>query len=525
MDPESVPHPEPPDAPAFWRRSLAIVSAQTHRGLVGWMACLYLLAVLALSGVNYHQTREREYDRLNATLSAAAFALDVMLGPGFHDRHDREHPVDPVEYRAITQELNHLATALGLEYVYSMVRLDGQVRFVVSNETKEDLRRNTPSVFLSRYPDPPPSLLEAFESRDARSFRYASYTNAWDSYYSVFIPRDTPGGRRYILAADVKLADRRAILGESLAQSAVLVALLLLPLVPLVLIQKSLLQTRERIALQEHEHGRQIRELNVSLEATVQRRTAELEEALANLKDFSSSASHDLQAPLRAIAGFATALQEDWGERLDATGRDYLGRILAASRRMASLIDHLLRLAALAHAEVRWEAVDLSALAGEVVGELRQAGQVPAGAEVRVEGGLRMHGDAQLLRLVLQNLLSNALKYSRETPPPKIEVRGGTFGGGGFFEVRDNGTGFDPGYAHKLFRPFERLHDPSYGGHGLGLAQVARIVGKHGGRVTADSVPGEGSVFRVEIPEPVAGFGASPLRRRQEIEARADSMR
>lgn len=486
-------------APGLWQRCLGVVSSVSHRGLLTLLAALYLFAVLVLSVVNFHQVREHEFARLNATLQAAGFALDGMLGPDFHDRHTSRSPLAPATYDALTRELNRLATTMGLEYVYSMVREDGRVRFVVSNETKDDLLRNTPSVFLSLYPDPPSALLEAFETREARSFHFATYTNSWDSFYSVFIPRDTPQGKRYILAADIKLEDRRELIGRCLYRNAILVLLLLLPLAPLLFMQKALLETRERISRQEREHIGQIQELNATLEETVATRTAELQDALASLRGFSYSASHDLQAPLRAITGFALALKEETEGRLEPGVRDHLERIIAASRRMADLIDRLLQFAALAHAEVAWETIDLTALARTVAAELGEAG-LGARAEVVVDEGLEMVGDPQLLRLVLQNLISNALKYARDGDAPRVEIHGGTSPDTLWMEVRDNGVGFEMAQAHKLFRPFERLHGPGFEGHGIGLAQVARIVEKHGGIVAGTSLPGEGATFRVEIP-------------------------
>lgn len=500
---DSTDKPSPSDSgsTAIWPRVLRSVSTVSGPRLALGLVGLYLLAVLGLSLVGMHLERRREFRRLNATLEAAGFALDAMLGPGFHDRHTPESPIAPADYDAITRELNRLATMMDLEYVYSMVRVDGHVRFVVSNETREDLLRNTPSVFMSLYPDPPKELLQAFETNEARSFHFATYTNSWDSFYSVFIPRDTPSGRRYILAADIKLEDRRALLLRCLYRDAAVVLLLLVPLLPLILFQKSLLEARERIVREQRAHARQIEEMNASLEETVAARTSELRDALASLKGFSYSASHDLQAPLRAITGFAQALKEDSEDRLDPEGRQHLERILAASRRMADLIDRLLEFAALAHAEVAWEEIDLTSLARSVATELQQAG-LGKRTEVVVGVGLRMVGDPQLLRLVLQNLVSNAFKYTREGDGSRIEIRGGTSAGTPWMEVRDNGIGFEMAHAHKLFRPFERLHGPGFEGHGIGLAQVARIVEKHGGTVAGSSAPGEGAVFRVEIPEP-----------------------
>lgn len=463
------------------------------------LVALYLVVALGLSIHDFLSERRRALERLDSTLRAAGFALDRMLGADFHDRHDLGHPVPPDEFRRITLDLNRFARDLGLEYVYSMVESDGQVRFVVSNETRDDSLRGTPSRFYNPYPDPPDALRKAFASSGQEVFHYASYTNVWDSFHSIFIPRTTPGGRRYVLAADVKLQDQRAILWRCVYRDAGLVLLLLLPLLPLIVFLKALLRTREQLAAKDREHMEQLAALNRGLEETVAARTASLEKAVEDLRAFSYTASHDLRSPLNAICGFAQILQAEAAHRLDPEHRELLDRLSEAGFRMSTLIDRLLELARSPDAPLALEDVALAPLVREVFDELANGGG-GFGAVLEVRADLVVRADRTLLRLLLQNLLSNACKYSRERAEPRVEVLGGTGPDGAWFEVRDNGEGFAPDQAGRLFRPFTRLHGDRYEGFGIGLSHVSRIVERHGWEIQARSVPGEGASFRVECP-------------------------
>ncbi|MGE5467183.1 MAG: PAS domain S-box protein [Ignavibacteria bacterium] len=239
----------------------------------------------------------------------------------------------------------------------------------------------------------------------------------------------------------------------------------------------------------------EVRELNAELEARVARRTAELLEANRELESFAYSISHDLRAPLRGIDGFSRLLQEEYGSGLDQQGNEYLTRVRRAAQRLGTLIDDLLELSRVSRQEMRRVSVDLSALAADVVDDLRQ-GEPERRVAVNIAPHCMADGDPQLLRVLLENLLGNAWKYSRHTEDATI-----AFGqdGWGYF-IRDNGAGFDMAYAEKLFRPFQRLHNPSeFEGSGIGLASAARVVRRHGGRIWAESRPGAGAVFRFTL--------------------------
>ena len=232
------------------------------------------------------------------------------------------------------------------------------------------------------------------------------------------------------------------------------------------------------------------------------RYTAELEAVNRELEAFSYAVSHDLRAPLRSIDGFSQALLEDYGDTLDASGQDYLRRVRAATQRMGELIDDLLELARVTRAELRREAVDLSGLARGIVEHLREAGP---GRQVEfvVAGGLASEGDPRLLRIVLENLLGNAWKFTSRRPNARIEFGSVERDGERVYFVRDNGVGFDMAYAQKLFGAFQRLHTSAeFPGTGVGLATVQRIIHRHGGRIWAEAQPEAGATFSFTLEPP-----------------------
>jgi len=245
----------------------------------------------------------------------------------------------------------------------------------------------------------------------------------------------------------------------------------------------------------------EIQALNASLEQRVRERTAQLEFANKELEAFSLSVSHDLRAPLRSIEGFSRAVLEDYADKLDGEGRENLQLILAASRRMGELIDGLLSLARVSRGELQSFEVDLTALAGEVIASPRRAHSA-SHVEFVVAPGLRAHGDPRLLRVVLENLIGNACKFSSRRADARVEFGRTTWRGAPAFFVRDNGAGFAMEYAHKLFRSFQRLHaQAEFPGTGIGLATVQRIVQRHGGMVGAESAIGAGATFYFTLPE------------------------
>ena len=210
---------------------------------------------------------------------------------------------------------------------------------------------------------------------------------------------------------------------------------------------------------------------------------------------FSFTVSHDLKAPIRVVEGFTRIVKEDYGQLLDRVGNDHLDRVLGAAARMNLMIDALLTLARLSKQPLARQPVNLSQIAHYVVDELRR-GQPDRNVGVDIEEGLQAEGDPTLLRLVLENLLGNAWKYSERNPQAQLSLRSVPHGAGRAFVVRDNGAGFDMRSAERLFGLFQRLHSASeFPGHGVGLASVRRIVRRHGGDIWAEAEPARGAAF------------------------------
>ncbi len=240
---------------------------------------------------------------------------------------------------------------------------------------------------------------------------------------------------------------------------------------------------------------RELRELHASLEHRVLERTAQLETMNRELGAFSYSVSHDLRSPLRSINGFAQMLREDHGHEMGPGALELLDSVGRATRRMDELIDALLSLARISRVESVRELVDLSAIAEDILAAIRREDPSRA-VSCLVEPGLRAVGDPRLLRIVLDNLLRNAWKFTRRTEGAAIRVGVEERDGRSRFYVRDNGAGFDPTHAGKLFGTFQRLHHESeFEGHGVGLATVLRIVRMHGGDVSADGRVNQGATF------------------------------
>lgn len=244
----------------------------------------------------------------------------------------------------------------------------------------------------------------------------------------------------------------------------------------------------------------EVRRLNLELEQRVLDRTAALEAANAELEAFSYSVSHDLRAPLRGIDGFSRMLEEDYGPRLDDEGRRLLAVVRDSTRQMGQLIDDLLLFSRAGRHEIRRARVDMTALARAVALELVPDPETQ-GVDLRLGPLPDARADGALMRQVFRNLLSNALKFSAPKGRRTIEVSGTTTGEETVYTVRDDGVGFDPRYARKLFGVFQRLHGPrEFEGTGVGLAIVQRIVHRHGGRVFAEGEPGRGAEFGFAFP-------------------------
>ncbi len=239
----------------------------------------------------------------------------------------------------------------------------------------------------------------------------------------------------------------------------------------------------------------EIRRLNEGLEKKVWERTKELEKANQELEAFSYSVAHDLRTPLSSIAGFSALLAEQYSEKLDPAALDYLGRIQAAARRMKDVTDNLLALAHAGAVQLKREQVDLSAMAHEVAASLRGV-EPQRQIDILIAPGMVANADPGLMRIAVDNLLGNAWKFTAKTANAKIEFGTATVEDQPVFVVRDNGAGYDPALAGKLFTQFGRLHsDTEFSGSGIGLAIVARVIRRHGGRIWAEGAIGQGAAF------------------------------
>ncbi len=243
----------------------------------------------------------------------------------------------------------------------------------------------------------------------------------------------------------------------------------------------------------------EVRKLNLALEQRVLERTSQLETANKELEAFSYSVSHDLRAPLRGIDGWSQALLEDYADKLDEQGRQYINRARSETQRMGHLIDDMLQLSRLTRAEMLKEQVDLSALAQAIIERLKQD-EPDRQVDFNIQAGLKAEGDSHLLEAVLANLLGNAFKFTGKTPSARIEFGQTESNGQPVFFIRDNGAGFDMAYSQKLFGAFQRMHKSSeFPGTGIGLATVQRVIHRHGGRVWAEAEVGKGAVFYFTI--------------------------
>jgi signal transduction histidine kinase len=250
----------------------------------------------------------------------------------------------------------------------------------------------------------------------------------------------------------------------------------------------------ERVARQMAEaSAAEVQSLNAELEDRVRTRTAELQATNRELEAFSYSVSHDLRAPLRSVDGFSLALEEDFVESLNDEGRDYIRRIRTGVQKMGQLIDSLLQLSRITRAEIARENVNLSELAEDVARDLRVQ-NVDRNISFLIEPGLMANADPRLLRVAMENLLGNAVKFTAKQPEARIEF--GRSSETGEYYVHDNGAGFDMQYAGKLFTAFQRLHgDKDFKGSGIGLATVSRVLRRHQGTMRAEGAVNSGATF------------------------------
>jgi len=229
-------------------------------------------------------------------------------------------------------------------------------------------------------------------------------------------------------------------------------------------------------------------------------RTVDLEQANRELEAFSYSVSHDLRAPLRSIDGFSQLIMRRYFDKLDEKGKDYLDELRRSSQLMAQLMDDILTLSRISRYELSRDKVDMSALAITVAKDLKKS-QPEHNVEFVIAHDMEALGDERLLKIVLENLMGNAYKFTGKKKRAKIEIGIVEFEGAKTYFVRDNGVGFDMAFIDKLFKPFHCLHTPSeFPGTGIGLASVQRIIQRHGGKVWAEGEVDKGATFYFTLP-------------------------
>jgi light-regulated signal transduction histidine kinase (bacteriophytochrome) len=243
-----------------------------------------------------------------------------------------------------------------------------------------------------------------------------------------------------------------------------------------------------------------LEKLSAELEARVGERTAELNETILELETFNYSVSHDLRGPLGSVINFAAILREDYGDRIDDAGKESLARIVQSASAAVSMMDALLVYSRSGRSELRKAPLDMGRLVQEVHDEFVLSSPRLSCA-LKVGELPDVVADESMMRFIFTNLISNACKFARPGETPQVEIGASVSGGEASFYVRDDGVGFDMRYAEKLFKVFERLHSAdAYPGHGVGLAIVARMVRRHGGRVWAQGAVGKGATFFFTVP-------------------------
>ena len=261
--------------------------------------------------------------------------------------------------------------------------------------------------------------------------------------------------------------------------------------------QNALVKKQAAELYEKEVEARKVAEARAKLLEDLEQKHRELEAANRELESFSYSASHDLRSPLRRIAGYCHVLAESHADQLDASAKSYLKRICDVTEHMEQIIDGLLALADITRSELNFESIDLSQIANDIAVQLQgQRGQADRQVQFKIKEGITVKGDARLLRVVLENLMDNAWKFTSKCSHACIEVDRADSANRRAIFVRDNGAGFDMAYNTKLFRMFQRLHSKSeFEGHGIGLATVQRIIHRHGGEIWAESQVNAGATF------------------------------
>jgi signal transduction histidine kinase len=478
----------------------------------------------------------------------------MVPASGYFERIADTHSVPPDEYLRIVDRNNRLCRRLGLQYLWSCMLLDGRIVFTTATSPSKDVANMDHAGFLEVHGDPG-AFDVVFSSMEPD---YSSFHNEWGHGRMVLVPYRDAANRKYCVGASVGLNEIHALLRRTLWNSLAVMAIVLCAgLLLTILVANSLARPITRLtgvaqsiahgdmersiegkggleirsladsiaymrdsirktisALRVEIHERQAAEKELEehrghLEDMVKQRTAELERSNNDLEQFAYVASHDLQEPLRKIVSFGDLLRKHDAAALSERGRDCVERMCSATVRMQTLIEDLLAYARVTSRAKPFERVDLGALARDVLSDI-DALVHETGGSVDVGDLPTVEADALQMRQLLQNLLTNALKFHREEEPPRVRLRAcsGTDAGHGEggttlagFTVEDNGIGIDEEHRDRVFGIFQRLHGRGvYRGSGIGLAICRKIVDRHGGRISVGDAPGKGTAITVLLP-------------------------
>ncbi len=508
------------------------------RGLtIQFQLVLMTGVVLAVAGavfavVCHVRLKQSLLEGIDEKLVASTQVARATPLPGYFDRvQSAENPVTAEEYIEIVDRHNKFCRELGLQYLWSCMRIGTNVVFTTATSPSKDVRKGDHAAFLEVHRDP-----QAFDAVfGTMRPDFSSFRNEWGHGRMVLVPYRDRQGRPYCVGASISIEDVHIRLRQTMWRSLTIGAVILLlgvgvatamsttlarPLIRLTEVAdaiahgnmrraialngsvemkrlaRSLASMRDAIDAAMHD----LREHRDHLEEVVARRTAALERSNEELEQFAYVASHDLREPLRKVKSFSQLFARKFDKLVDDEGRQYLHFMVDGAERMQSLIDDLLTYSRAGRADEPLAPADLTAVVKTVLGDV-DAAIVGAGAEVTVEPLPTLHVNERLIGMVFQNLILNAVKFKRGTPP-RVTIGAEHVGGEWIFSVADNGIGIAERYFDRIFQIFQRLHARAeYPGTGIGLAVCKKIVERHGGRIWLKSEPGTGSTFFFSLPE------------------------
>lgn len=444
-----------------------------------WIA-ISLMATILVAGIIISETAQ---NFLNNNAEKAFVARARIAAAGIDASLVKSLTVDisdttSTAYKSVKQQLITIKAASNdMRFVYLMGKQKNQVIFLVDAEPADSKDYSPPGQI---YPNPSDYLMGIFETGNA--FVEGPITDDWGTWISGHAPIiDSDNGQILaIIGIDIDAVTwQQTINLYRWGSIGIILLLVILVLVYFISLWRISHANAER------------RDTADKLEQAV----AKLHNTNKELESFSYSVSHDLRAPLRHIHGYSEALEEDYSDKLTGEGLTYLQRLRHAVLNMDRLILGLLKLSRVSKQGLNIEKVDLGQLAQEVIEDLNTEYKDQI-YQTSVAENLICYGDIRLLRIVLENLLSNAYKYSFLTPNPRIEIGATEVEGETAYYVKDNGIGFDMAYQDKIFEPFQRLQtENQYEGSGIGLSTVVRIIHRHKGRIWAEAIPDQGAKF------------------------------